>query len=46
MKTAIANNMENLAISPDAIANAVLYAISQPQDVEVGDIVIRPSKQN
>lgn len=46
MKTIIKNNMENLAISPDAIANAVIYAISQPDDVEVGDIVIRPSKQN
>jgi len=46
MKTIIRNNMENLAISPDAIANAVIYAISQPADVEVGDIVIRPSKQN
>ncbi|MCY0970096.1 SDR family oxidoreductase [Chryseobacterium wangxinyae] len=46
MKTIIMNNMENLAISPDAIANAVLYAVNQPTDVEVGDIVIRPSKQN
>lgn len=46
MKNAIENSMENLAISPDAIANAVLYAISQPQNVEVGDIIIRPSKQN
>lgn len=46
MKTIITNNMENLAISPDAIANAVIYAISQPKDVEVGDIVIRPAKQN
>ena len=46
MKTIIRNNMENLAISPDAIANAVIYAISQPDDVEVGDIVIHPSKQN
>jgi NADP-dependent 3-hydroxy acid dehydrogenase YdfG len=46
MKTIIRNNMENLAISPDAIANAVIYAISQPADVEVGDIMIRPSKQN
>lgn len=46
MKTIITNNMENLAISPEAIANAIIYAISQPKDVEVGDIVIRPSKQN
>lgn len=35
-----------LAISPDAIAAAVVYAISQPDDVEVGDIVIRPSIQD
>jgi NADP-dependent 3-hydroxy acid dehydrogenase YdfG len=46
MKTIITKNMENLAMSPDAIANAVIYAISQPSDVEIGDIVIRPSKQN
>jgi NADP-dependent 3-hydroxy acid dehydrogenase YdfG len=34
-----------MGISADAIADAVLYAISQPQEVEVGDIVIRPAKQ-
>lgn len=46
MKTAILKNMEQFAISPNAIANAVIYAISQPDDVEIGDIIIRPSKQN
>jgi NADP-dependent 3-hydroxy acid dehydrogenase YdfG len=46
MKEAIAQNMERLAISPDTIANAVSYALQQPADVEVGDIVIRPSIQN
>lgn len=46
MKTAIQNGMEQMAIDPIAIANAVIYAITQPDDVEVGDIVIRPSKQN
>lgn len=46
MKTAIQKGMEQIAINPIAIANAVIYAISQPGDVEVGDIVIRPSKQN
>jgi NADP-dependent 3-hydroxy acid dehydrogenase YdfG len=46
MKTAILKNMEQFAISPDAIAHAVIYAVSQPDDVEIGDIVIRPSKQN
>ncbi len=38
--------VEALGISPDAIANAVVYAIAQPKDVEVGDIVLRPAKQN
>jgi NADP-dependent 3-hydroxy acid dehydrogenase YdfG len=46
MKEVILGNMEKLAISPDAIASAVLYAMSQPKDVEVGDIVIRPAIQN
>jgi len=46
MKTAVQKGMEQIAIDPVAIANAVIYAISQPADVEIGDIVIRPSKQN
>jgi len=46
MKTAVQQGMEQIAIDPIAIANAVIYAISQPDDVEIGDIVIRPSKQN
>ena len=46
MKTTVQKGMEQIAINPIAIANAVIYAISQPNDVEIGDIVIRPSKQN
>ncbi|AYB31682.1 SDR family oxidoreductase [Chryseolinea soli] len=46
IKTTIQKGMEQIAIDPLAIANAVIYAISQPNDVEIGDIVIRPSKQN
>lgn len=46
MKTAVQKGMEQIAIGPTAIANAVIYAVSQPDDVEIGDIVIRPSKQN
>jgi len=33
------------AISPDAIAGGVLYALEQPFDVDVGSIVIRPTAQ-
>ena len=46
MKIAIQKGMEQIAINPIAIANAVIYVVSQPDDVEIGDIVIRPSKQN
>jgi len=46
MKTMVRKGMEQMGIDPIAIANAIVYAVSQPDDVEVGDIVIRPSKQN
>jgi NADP-dependent 3-hydroxy acid dehydrogenase YdfG len=43
---AIKDKMGEMGISPDAIARAVIYAIEQPADVEVGDIVIRPAMQD
>ncbi|KAA0128399.1 SDR family oxidoreductase [Chryseobacterium sp. SN22] len=46
MKTMVQKGMEQMGIDPMAVANAVMYAISQPEDVEIGDLVIRPSKQN
>ena len=36
---------EEAGITPDIIANAVLYALSQPDNVNVSDLVIRPSKE-
>ncbi|TDQ11849.1 SDR family oxidoreductase [Pedobacter metabolipauper] len=35
-----------IAISANDIAGAVVYAISQPENVDIGDIVIRPSVQD
>lgn len=46
IKAAIKEKAARIAISPDAIAEAVAYAISQPDNVDVGDIVIRPSVQD
>ncbi len=46
MKATASETVERIAISPQAIADAVVYAISQPKEVEVGDIVIRPAVQN
>ena len=45
-RTAIKGRAAQIAITPDAIADAVAYAISQPDGVDVGDIVIRPSVQD
>lgn len=45
-RAAVSERMKKIAISPEDIANAVAYAISQPDNVEVGDIVIRPSVQD
>ena len=36
---------EEIAIPPQAVARAVAFAIEQPDDVEIGDITIRPTVQ-
>ena len=36
---------EQFAIPPEAIARAIAFAIEQPADVDVGDIVVRPTAQ-
>jgi NADP-dependent 3-hydroxy acid dehydrogenase YdfG len=46
VQEAMGNRMASLAISPDAIAGGVAYAIEQPADVDVGSIVIRPTAQD
>ena len=33
------------AISPDAVARAIAYAIQQPPDVDINEIVLRPTAQ-
>lgn len=35
-----------MAISPKSIANAIAYAMSQPADVDVNQIVLRPTVQD
>ncbi|MDO8212253.1 SDR family oxidoreductase [Conexibacter sp. CPCC 206217] len=39
-------SMESLAISPDAIARAIAFALEQPADVEVGELIVRPTAQS
>jgi NADP-dependent 3-hydroxy acid dehydrogenase YdfG len=35
-----------LRLEPDAIARAMAFAIEQPDHVDVGDIVVRPTVQD
>nr|WP_025828256.1 SDR family oxidoreductase [Acetobacter persici] len=42
---ALLSNFAGIAISPDAIARAIAFAIGQPSDVDVSEIVVRPVAQ-
>jgi NADP-dependent 3-hydroxy acid dehydrogenase YdfG len=44
-KSKILRTMGSIAIPPDAIARAIAFAIEQPANVDVGDIVVRPTVQ-
>ncbi|MGW5046301.1 SDR family oxidoreductase [Streptomyces griseoluteus] len=38
-------NMDAMGIPPEAVARAVAFAIEQPDDVEIGEITVRPTVQ-
>lgn len=46
IKEAMAKRTAEVAISPESIARGIAYAIEQPDDVDVGSIVIRPTAQD
>lgn len=46
MKSQIQKQADEIAISPEAIARTIAFAIEQPDDVDIGDIVIRPTAQS
>jgi len=43
--TSWVNQFYSVAIDADAIARAIAYAIDQPADVDVNEIIIRPTRQ-
>jgi NADP-dependent 3-hydroxy acid dehydrogenase YdfG len=45
VKAQIAGTRDEMAIPPAAIARAIAFAIEQPADVDVGEIVVRPTAQ-
>ena len=45
VRAQITGEVAAVAIEADAIARAIAFAIEQPADVDVGDIVVRPTAQ-
>ncbi len=45
VKAQLAASRDKLAMPPDAIARAIVFAIEQPADVDVNEIIIRPTAQ-
>ncbi|MET7725303.1 SDR family oxidoreductase [Streptomyces mirabilis] len=46
VKARIVEKMDSIAIPPAAVARAVAFAVEQPDGVDVGDIVVRPTAQD
>lgn len=44
-KTAIEQLEGDLGMKPEAIANAISYAIEQPEEVGINEILVRPTRQ-
>ncbi|KAF4406827.1 MULTISPECIES: SDR family oxidoreductase [Streptomyces] len=41
----ITGEMDRIGLPPDAVARAVAFAVEQPDGVDVGDLVVRPTAQ-
>jgi NADP-dependent 3-hydroxy acid dehydrogenase YdfG len=41
----IRRNMNDFGLPPAAVARAIAFAVEQPDDVEIGDITVRPTTQ-
>jgi len=42
----IGRSMDDFGLSPDAVAEAVAFAVEQPRGVEIGEMTVRPTVQN
>jgi NADP-dependent 3-hydroxy acid dehydrogenase YdfG len=45
MKGQLTESRDMFAMPPDAIARAIAYAIEQPDDIDVNEIIVRPTAQ-
>lgn len=41
-----AQELNKIAISPDDVARAVVYALNQPENVTINDLIVSPTTQN
>ena len=46
MREQARKNMAGLGIDPASVARAIAFAVDQPDDVEIGDLTIRPTRQD
>lgn len=46
MKVQIVEKMDSIAIPSAAVARAIPFAVEQPDGVDVGDVVVRPTAQD
>jgi NADP-dependent 3-hydroxy acid dehydrogenase YdfG len=46
VRAEVEQRMATIGIAPEAVARAIAFAIEQPDDVEIGDLTIRPTVQN
>jgi NADP-dependent 3-hydroxy acid dehydrogenase YdfG len=44
-RAALEQRRDVIAMAPEAVARAIAFAIEQPPDVDVGEIVVRPTAQ-
>ncbi|MGI6009956.1 MAG: SDR family oxidoreductase [Ruminococcus sp.] len=45
-KSMVEEFYENVGLEPEVIANAVLYAVAQPDNIDVSDLAVRPAKES
>ena len=45
-KSMVEEFYRNVGLEPDAIANAVLYAVSQPDNVDISDLTVHPRRES
>lgn len=41
-----AQELNKIAISPEDVANAVIYALNQPENVTINDLIVSPTRQD